>query len=82
MTYNEKPLTGLAIAQKYHVISWEGLEYSYLTTGLANVQLQVSRDDTGTLYYELTLDMDTGVGALTEDRNCKVAVLVLDGLPF
>lgn len=40
----------------------EGLEYSYLTTGLGNAQLRIPYHDPGTLYFDLgepNLDVDT-----------------------
>ncbi|KAE8396777.1 hypothetical protein BDV37DRAFT_277386 [Aspergillus pseudonomiae] len=37
----------------YHVMIQEGLEYSYLTNGLALVLLRVPYDEPGTLYYHL-----------------------------
>ncbi|PLN79387.1 hypothetical protein BDW42DRAFT_128093 [Aspergillus taichungensis] len=64
LRYNATRLTGSAIVQEYHVMIQEGLEYSYLTTGLGNVQLRIPYDDPGTLYYDLgepNLDADTDV---------------------
>ncbi|PIG82571.1 hypothetical protein AARAC_011925 [Aspergillus arachidicola] len=46
-------LTGSAVTQEYHVMIQEGLEYSYLTNGLALVLLRVPYDEPGTLYYHL-----------------------------
>ncbi|KAE8353204.1 hypothetical protein BDV28DRAFT_133535 [Aspergillus coremiiformis] len=40
-----------AIVQEYHVMIQEGLEYSYLTNGIARVLLRVPSDDPSTLYY-------------------------------
>ncbi|KAL4925722.1 uncharacterized protein BDV17DRAFT_271186 [Aspergillus undulatus] len=51
--YNAARLVGSAIVQEYHVMIQEGLEYSYLTNGLMDVQLWVPFDDPGTLYYDL-----------------------------
>jgi hypothetical protein len=42
-----------AIVQEYHVMIHEGLEYSYLTNGLARVLLYVPYDKPDTLYYYL-----------------------------
>ncbi|KAJ5252275.1 hypothetical protein N7489_002685 [Penicillium chrysogenum] len=53
LAYNASWLTGSAITQEYHVMIQEGLEYSYLTNGLALVLLRVPYDDPGTLYYHL-----------------------------
>nr|KMM64572.1 hypothetical protein CPAG_00924 [Coccidioides posadasii RMSCC 3488] len=61
LRYNATRLAGSAIVQEYHVMIQEGLEYSYLSTGLANVQLHVPFDDPATLYYDLgepNLDVD------------------------
>ncbi|KAJ5129157.1 uncharacterized protein N7515_005196 [Penicillium bovifimosum] len=42
-----------ALVQEYHVMIQEGLEYSYVTNGIARVLLRVPCDDPGTLYYFL-----------------------------
>ncbi|KMP01883.1 hypothetical protein CIRG_02022 [Coccidioides immitis RMSCC 2394] len=65
LRYNATRLAGSAIVQEYHVMIQEGLEYSYLSTGLANVQLHVPFDDPATLYYDLgapNLDVDADTG--------------------
>ncbi|KAL4979791.1 hypothetical protein BDW66DRAFT_157226 [Aspergillus desertorum] len=46
-------LVGCAIVQEFHVMIQEGLEYSYLTNDLIDVQLWVPYDDPTTLYYNL-----------------------------
>ena len=46
-------LTGAVIAQEFDVMIQEGLEYSYVTNGLALVLLRVLHEDPGTLYYHL-----------------------------
>ncbi|KAL4780135.1 hypothetical protein BJX76DRAFT_351242 [Aspergillus varians] len=51
--YNAARLVGSAIVQEYHVMIQEGLEYSYLTNGLMDVQLWVPLDDLSTLFYDL-----------------------------
>jgi hypothetical protein len=51
--YNGARLVGSAIVQEFHVMIQEGLEYSYLTKGLMDVQLWVPYDDPTTLYYDL-----------------------------
>ncbi|KAK2794471.1 hypothetical protein FQN50_009903 [Emmonsiellopsis sp. PD_5] len=53
LAYNAAWLTGSAITQEYHVMIQEGLEYSYLTNGLALVLLRVPYDEPSTLYYHL-----------------------------
>ncbi|QQK47612.1 Protein kinase-like domain [Penicillium digitatum] len=40
-----------AIVQQYHVMIQEGLEYSYVTNGVARILLRVPYDDPSTLYY-------------------------------
>ncbi|KAL4888044.1 hypothetical protein BDV59DRAFT_211562 [Aspergillus ambiguus] len=52
--YNGARLVGSAIVQEFHVMIQEGLEYSYLTNGLMDVQLWVPHDDPTTLYYDLS----------------------------
>ncbi|KAF4222110.1 hypothetical protein CNMCM5878_006705 [Aspergillus fumigatiaffinis] len=51
--YNAAWLVGSAIVQEFHVMIQEGLEYSYLTNGLIDVQLWMPYDDPRTLYYNL-----------------------------
>ncbi|KAL6238236.1 hypothetical protein BDW75DRAFT_228063 [Aspergillus navahoensis] len=51
--YNAARLVGSVIVQEFHVMIQEGLEYSYLTNGLVDVQLWVPYDDPTTLYYHL-----------------------------
>ncbi|EFR00754.1 hypothetical protein MGYG_03758 [Nannizzia gypsea CBS 118893] len=53
LKYNALVLTGSAIAQEYHVMLQEGLEYSYLTNGIALVLLRVPRDTPEIVYYRL-----------------------------
>lgn len=53
LRYNATQLTGSAVVQEYDVMLEAGLEYSYLTNGLALVLLRVDYDETGTLYYHL-----------------------------
>ncbi|KAL4749043.1 hypothetical protein BDW72DRAFT_205080 [Aspergillus terricola var. indicus] len=53
LRYNAARLTGSAVVKEYHVMIEEGLEYSYLTNGLALVLLRVDYDEPGTLYYHL-----------------------------
>lgn len=47
--YNAARLVGSAIVQEFHVMIQEGLEYSYLTNGLVDVQLWIPYDDPNTL---------------------------------
>ena len=49
--YNAERLVCSAVVQEYHVMIHEGLEYSYLTNGLARVLLCVPQDEPTTLYY-------------------------------
>jgi hypothetical protein len=51
--YHAERVVGSAIAQEFHVMIQEGLEYSYLTNGLMDVLLWVPYDDPTTLYYDL-----------------------------
>ncbi|KAJ5489170.1 hypothetical protein N7539_004060 [Penicillium diatomitis] len=53
MRYNAERLVCSALVQEYHVMIQEGLEYSYVTNGIARVLLRVPHDDPGTLYYFL-----------------------------
>lgn len=49
--YDAERLVCSAIVQEYHVMIQEGLEYSYVTTGIARVFLRVPHDNPSTLYY-------------------------------
>uniref|UniRef100_A0A093URC1 Reticulocyte-binding protein 2 like a n=1 Tax=Talaromyces marneffei PM1 TaxID=1077442 RepID=A0A093URC1_TALMA len=51
MEFWEEVLAGSVLAQEYHVMIQEGLEYSYITNGLALVLLRVPYHDPSTLYY-------------------------------
>ncbi|KAJ5220842.1 uncharacterized protein N7469_009729 [Penicillium citrinum] len=51
LKYNAERLVCSAIVQEYHVMIQEGLEYSYLTNGIARVLLRVPQDDPSTLFY-------------------------------
>lgn len=51
LRYNAERLVCSAIVQEYHVMIQEGLEYSYLTNGIAGVLLRVPQDEPTTLYY-------------------------------
>jgi len=51
LRYNAERLVCSAIVQEYHVMIQEGLEYSYITNGIARVLLRVQRDNPSTLYY-------------------------------
>jgi hypothetical protein len=53
LRHNAARLTGSAVVQEYHVMIEAGLEYSYLTNGLALVLLGFDYDEPGTLYYNL-----------------------------
>ncbi|GIK07190.1 hypothetical protein Aspvir_002846 [Aspergillus viridinutans] len=51
LIYNAEQLANSVLAQEYHVMIQEGLEYSYITNGLALVLLRVPYHDPSTLYY-------------------------------
>lgn len=53
LKYNAERLVCSAIVQEYHVKIQEGLEYSYVTNGVARVLLRVPYDDPSALYYFL-----------------------------
>ncbi|KAL4763679.1 uncharacterized protein BDW70DRAFT_165750 [Aspergillus foveolatus] len=65
--YNTARLVGAAIVEEFHVMVQEGLEYSYSTNGLMDVQFWVPFDDPGTLHYDLgdpRIDRTASVGRL------------------
>ncbi|KAL4924395.1 uncharacterized protein BDV17DRAFT_213208 [Aspergillus undulatus] len=51
LKYNAERLACSAIVQEYHVMIQEGLEYSYVTNGIARVLLRVPQENPSTLYY-------------------------------
>lgn len=51
LKYNAEQISGSVLAQEYHVMIQEGLEYSYVTIGLALVLLRIPYEDPSTLYY-------------------------------
>ncbi|CAG8161735.1 unnamed protein product, partial [Penicillium nalgiovense] len=51
LRYNAERLVCSTLVQEYHVMIQEGLEYSYVTNGIARVLLHVPRDTPSTLYY-------------------------------
>ncbi|PWY66093.1 hypothetical protein BO70DRAFT_366579 [Aspergillus heteromorphus CBS 117.55] len=53
LRYNAARLTGSALVQEFYVMIQKGLEYSYITNGLAVVLLRVPYDNPTTLYYHL-----------------------------
>lgn len=65
LKYNAARLACSALVQEYHVMIQEGLEYSYVTNGIARVLLRVPRDDPSTLYYFLC---DPNSEIYSEDR--------------
>lgn len=67
LRYNAKRLVCSAIAQEYHVMIQEGLEYSYLTNGSARVLLRVPYDNPSTLHYFLCDPNSEFEGEVEED---------------
>ncbi|ODQ68758.1 hypothetical protein LIPSTDRAFT_60119, partial [Lipomyces starkeyi NRRL Y-11557] len=69
LRYYAEQLTGSALVQQYNVMIRKGLEYSYITNGLALVLLRVCSDDPSTLYYCLC-EPNREVG-LADDKSLK-----------
>ncbi|KAK9492622.1 hypothetical protein V1508DRAFT_323938, partial [Lipomyces doorenjongii] len=67
--YYAEQLTGSALVQQYNVMIRKGLEYSYITNGLALVLLRVCSEDPRTLYYCLC-EPNREVG-LADDQSLK-----------
>lgn len=85
LVYNSQRLVCSAIVQEYHVMIQEGLEYSYLTTGMALVLLRVPYDEPSTLYYYLcepNQEVDHGDGDLQYPNTAIARVLCLCLLSF
>ncbi|KAJ5951406.1 uncharacterized protein N7479_009819 [Penicillium vulpinum] len=70
LRYDAERLVCSAIVQEYHVMIQEGLEYSYVTTGIARVLLRVPLDGPSTLYYHLC-DPNLEVDLEAENRFQK-----------
>ncbi|EFE44797.1 hypothetical protein TRV_00469 [Trichophyton verrucosum HKI 0517] len=51
LLYNAEQMTASTLVQEFHVMINEGLEFSYITNGLAYVLLRVYDNDPTTLYY-------------------------------
>ncbi|CAG7922066.1 unnamed protein product [Penicillium olsonii] len=64
-------LVGSVIVQEFHVIIQEGLEFSYLTNGLMDVQLWVPYDDPSALYYHLS---DPGLYKMAESKILRTRI--------
>uniref|UniRef100_A0A093UQK4 Putative mitochondrial chaperone BCS1-B n=1 Tax=Talaromyces marneffei PM1 TaxID=1077442 RepID=A0A093UQK4_TALMA len=83
LKYNAEQLTGSVLAQEYHIMIQEGLEYSYITNGLAFILLRVPYDDPSTLDYclcEPNLDINIEHhDALLQPKTaiCRVLCLCL-----
>lgn len=83
LKYNAMRLAGSAIVQEYHVMIQEELEYSYLTTGLAHVQLRVPFDDPSILYYNLCEpNLDVAAGGFQGPKTEIERVLCLCLMSF
>ncbi|KAL1976106.1 hypothetical protein VTN31DRAFT_2388 [Thermomyces dupontii] len=73
---NAEMLTGSTLAQEYDVMLQEGLEFSYISNGLAYVFLQVRKDEPGTLYFyrsEPNMDMVQGDSGVTDIERTAIA---------
>ncbi|KAI9731009.1 MAG: hypothetical protein M1834_005470 [Cirrosporium novae-zelandiae] len=66
LKYNAERLVGAAVTQTFSYMIDEGIEYSYLTNGLARVFLRIRRDDPTTLYYYLA---EPNFDATIEDEH-------------
>ncbi|TQB67815.1 hypothetical protein MPDQ_004699 [Monascus purpureus] len=87
LRYNAARLTGSAVVQEYHVMLEEGLEYSYLTNGIALVLLWVPYDNPGTLYYYLCepnmeVNLDDELNSLQQPLTAVARVLCLCLMSF
>ncbi|KAI3092916.1 hypothetical protein CBS147333_10171 [Penicillium roqueforti] len=72
LRYNAERLVCSALVQEYHVMIQEGLEYSYVTNGIARVLLRVPHDDPSTLFYFLcdpNSEVDMEMGATLENTS-------------
>ncbi|KAJ5550879.1 hypothetical protein N7461_005577 [Penicillium sp. DV-2018c] len=78
--YNAQRLVCAALVQQYHVMIEQGLEYSYLTTGITRVLLWVPREKPSTLYYHLCVpneQVDGQDGDLAQPNTSIARVLCL-----
>ncbi|EGD95585.1 hypothetical protein TESG_03058 [Trichophyton tonsurans CBS 112818] len=79
LIYNAEQITASTLVQEYHVMINEGLEFSYVTNGLAYVLLCVQRDDPSTLYYYLCEPnkVDLGDVRILQPKTAVARVLCL-----
>jgi hypothetical protein len=85
LVYNSQRLVCSAIVQEYHVMIQEGLEYSYVTTGVGLILLRVPYDKPSTLYYhfcEPNQEVDDGDGDLPHPDTSIARVLCLCLMSF
>ena len=85
LIYNSRRRVFSAITQEYHVMIQEGLEYSYVTTGMALILLRVPYDNPTTLHYHLcepNQEVDTGDGDLPHPNTSIARVLCLCLMSF
>lgn len=77
---NAQRLVCSAIVEQYHVMIQDGLEYSYLSTGVALVLLRVPYNNPSTLHYhfrEPNQEVDGGDGDLEQPNTSIARVLCL-----
>lgn len=85
LIYNSRRRVCSAITQEYHVMIQEGLEYSYVTTGMALILLWVPYDNPATLHYHLcepNQEVDNGYGGLPHPNTSIARVLCLCLMSF
>ena len=85
LIYNSRRRVCSAITQEYHVMIQEGLEYSYVTTGMALILLWVPYDNPATLHYHLcepNQEVDNGDGDLPHPNTSIARVLCLCLMSF
>ncbi|KAJ5131248.1 uncharacterized protein N7515_007287 [Penicillium bovifimosum] len=83
--YKAQRLVCSAIVHEYHVMIQEGLEYSYLSTGIALVLLWVPREKPSTLYYHLCVpnqEVDDRDGDIPQPNTYIARVLCLCLMSF
>ncbi|KAK2748514.1 hypothetical protein FQN57_000647 [Myotisia sp. PD_48] len=76
LIYNAELLTASTLVQEYHVMITEGLEFSYVTNGLAYVLLYIQEDEPNILYYclcEPSMDITSKDDPIVQQSKTAIA---------
>ncbi|KAJ5982379.1 hypothetical protein N7451_012479 [Penicillium sp. IBT 35674x] len=80
LRYNADHLVCSAIVPEYHVMIQKGLEFSYVTNGIARILLRVPQTDSGTCDPNSEVDME--MEANFANTSVASTLFVSDGIPL